>query len=326
MEQLKYTGILILNYNNISDTIDCIKSINKFNSSKVKLLIIDNGSTIEGVKDSVDSFLTGLYGDSFTILEEKESSCINNLSSVCSLHLRKNCGYAVGNNKGLNLFYKDDEIDNILILNNDILFIKDMLPSLLDHLNIHQNSIISPLLLKKNGIDIDKDCCRKEYSLSHLFVQHLFLTTNIFGIQIYLKNRICLYNMEDDLHRRLVQVEMPSGSCMLFKKELFQSIGSFDANTFLYFEENILVKKLKKFNYKVYVDFSARCIHVGASTVKKTVNRSFSTLCWVNSGRYFLKNYTDASKFYLFMIEICYKLILLKAKVATFLRLHNLYK
>lgn len=44
------------------------------------------------------------------------------LKKVSFLISGTNDGYAQGNNKGLALAYADSEIDEILILNNDILF------------------------------------------------------------------------------------------------------------------------------------------------------------------------------------------------------------
>ena len=50
-------------------------------------------------------------------------------------------------------------------------------------------------------------------------------------------------NLKDE---SLVEVDMPSGSCMLFEKSVFEEIEGFDPNTFLYYEEAILYHKLKK--------------------------------------------------------------------------------
>lgn len=49
----------------------------------------------------------------------------------------------------------------------------------------------------------------------------------------------------------IIEIELPSGSCMLFNKSFFQSIGSFDPNTFLYCEEDILYAKIKKLCKKI---------------------------------------------------------------------------
>jgi GT2 family glycosyltransferase len=321
---MKYTGILILNYNNFDDTVACFNSIKKYNSAPVKILIVDNGSSNREVPKKIDKLLNRKYGDDYKSYKENDTKdpC---LTKYTSLFLNKNYGYAVGNNKGLKLFYKDQEIDSVLIINNDVLFIEDMLPGILQQLNKHPYSIISPLLYKTGLKEIDKDCCRKQYTLKDIFIQHMFLCRNIFGIQEYLKNKNCLVNEDNIKYKRLVQVDMPSGSCMLFKKNVFYSLGGFDPNTFLYYEENILCVKMKKLNNKVFVDFSKRCIHLGASTVKKTSNSIFSTRCWINSCKYYLINYTHAPSWYLRMIHFFFNMMIIKAQIATFLRNKHLY-
>jgi len=43
------TGIIILNYNNYDDTINCINSIELYNTYPIKYIIVDNNSTNESV-------------------------------------------------------------------------------------------------------------------------------------------------------------------------------------------------------------------------------------------------------------------------------------
>lgn len=44
------TAIIILNYNNYEDTINCIESIEKYNTADIKYVIVDNNSNREGCK------------------------------------------------------------------------------------------------------------------------------------------------------------------------------------------------------------------------------------------------------------------------------------
>lgn len=44
METTKYTAVIILNYNNVEDTINCVKSVEDFNTAPIKFVIVDNGS------------------------------------------------------------------------------------------------------------------------------------------------------------------------------------------------------------------------------------------------------------------------------------------
>lgn len=319
-------GILILNYNNYQDTVNCIASIERYNTFPSKILVVDNGSTRVSERDKVDKYLKEKFKDSFSIYKENQTRGVSTLSPVSSLHLLKNYGYAVGNNKGLELFYKDDDIDNVLLINNDIILVEDMVPKLVKKISSKGKAVISPVLYKIGLKEIDWDCCRKEPSLGDVFIQHLFLCRNIFGIQSNLKKKNSVANLNDVYSGNTVQVDMPSGSCMLFNKNVFIEIDSFDPNTFLYYEENILSQKFKRHNVNVFVDFSTKCIHVGASTVKKTVNSVFSTKCWIRSCKYYLKKYRHPSFIYMALMDLFFNALIFKARIATGLRLRHLYK
>ena len=55
-----------------------------------------------------------------------------------------------------------------------------------------------------------------------------------------------------------MDIELPSGSCMMFNAEALRIIGGFDPNTFLYYEEDILYKKLKA-NMQVQLQEKKEC-------------------------------------------------------------------
>lgn len=75
---------------------------------------------------------------------------IKKLTYVTFLISKTNDGYAKGNNKGLKLADLDDDIENILILNNDVLFVQDIIPELINGLkNLNKAGIVSPVLYKK---------------------------------------------------------------------------------------------------------------------------------------------------------------------------------
>lgn len=57
----EYTGVIILNYNNYEDTINCIESVDIYNTSKIKLIIVDNGSNRESTIDILDTYLEKRY-------------------------------------------------------------------------------------------------------------------------------------------------------------------------------------------------------------------------------------------------------------------------
>ncbi|GAI88318.1 unnamed protein product, partial [marine sediment metagenome] len=96
--------IIILNWNGLQDTVECLESLKKITYQNCKILIIDNGSKIDEAK----------------ILKDKFGDFIETIRSD------KNLGFAGGNNIGFD-YALDNNADMILILNNDTIVNPDFL-------------------------------------------------------------------------------------------------------------------------------------------------------------------------------------------------------
>lgn len=317
----KFTAIIILNYNNSCDTINCIKSVERHNTALVKYIVVDNGSTKVGIVNDIDQFLQYMFKDSYAKYSDTQTP-VCNLPKASFVVSKTNDGYARGNNKGLRFAYADDEIDKILILNNDILFVEDIIPKLIiDIETLDKAAIISPVLFKKGMKDIDYNCSRKALTLSQRFWQYAFLFEDVFGIMTKIKNKNnLLYGKDLSVEGEIIEIELPSGSCMLFNKQFFKDIGSFDEHTFLYCEEDILFEKIKKTDKKNYLDVSLKCIHLGASTTNTQVPSRFIFKCSIDSNHYLLKHYLHASKFYLWAMIFFYFLLWIKLNLKIWIK------
>lgn len=109
-------GIIIINYNGNEDTIECLRSIEKFYQNKaIKIFLVDNNSSIKIDLETIDSF---------------------NLD-IIYLPQNKNLGFAEGNNIGIRKALEEN-CNFILLLNNDTLFIDDSLNSVIDLLKRNQ--------------------------------------------------------------------------------------------------------------------------------------------------------------------------------------------
>ena len=287
------TAILILTYNTSADTINCIRSIEACNTAPIKFIVIDNGSTDKKEVDLLDSFFSE-SGRPYLRLEDS-STPTGELSYYTFLASSKNDGYARGNNKGLNLAYGDPSIHNILVLNSDILFTEDILPTLIDFQQKQAAcGFVTPLVVSRKG-DVDHCCARKaitNWEIIRIFV--LFDRDILHSLsRIFRRQRILLNNPE---YRNLPSfpVDMPSGACMLIDKHLFQHIGSFDPGTFLYYEENILYKKLHSISRSSHCVPSVRCTHLGAGSTQ-SIHSQFLQRCNLESADHYLTNYGDMS-------------------------------
>ena len=248
-------GILIINYNNWEDTINCIESVERYNTFPIKYIVIDNGSTRDGCVDALDHYFNEHFKGCYTKKESNKEDEIKELSYITLIVSKVNLGYAKGNNLGLGFIERDDSIKKVLVLNNDVLFTSDILLSLSRMQDeTQQCASISPVLYKKDGITYDYNCARKNPTNWSIILRYLFLYRNIFG---YLKRQqrkeFLLYRKKEYEGMELIPIDLPSGSCMLLDKKLFKTIGWFDPGTFLYYEENILYKKIDKLGYQNYL-------------------------------------------------------------------------
>jgi GT2 family glycosyltransferase len=93
--KLPQVTIIVLNWNGLNDTLDCLESLDQLDYQNYKVVIVDNGS-IDGSVPVIRERFPGV-----TIIENGE-----------------NLGYAGGNNVGLR-YAMAEEADYALLLNND---------------------------------------------------------------------------------------------------------------------------------------------------------------------------------------------------------------
>lgn len=308
-----FTAILILTYNDSTDTINCIRSIEDYNSAPIKFIVVDNGSPDIGNITQLKAFFSEsgcsyqCWNDSD--LPKKELPYYSYLTS------RNNDGYARGNNKGLRLAYEDPTISHVLILNNDVLFTEDIIPPLLDFQGRHPDcGLVTPLIVSKQGT-IDHCCARlipTNWEIIRLFgffgrdFLHLLSRAN--------KRQKILLNNPELLTQASFPVDVPSGACMLIDKKLFREIGGFDQDTFLYYEENILYKKLLTVSRINHCVPSVKCTHLGAGSTQNQ-NSHFLQRCNLESADVYLSRYGQLSLFQQLTWWIVKKLWLLKFKL-----------
>lgn len=290
-------GIIILNYNNEKDIVRCISSLVQHTEmSKVKLVVVDNGS-LDTIYKKIEHYLKSTF---------KECKCFSapgveqTLIGINYIRLQSNIGYARGNNVGLKMLFEDSEISDVLIVNSDILFTEDIVTPLLTKLYATPNvGAISPILLKPNG-EIDHCCARENYDNIDLTLTFSYLFSKKYRQRI--AERYILKQHPNLIDKELVEIELPSGSCMLFRKNVLQDINGFDENTFLYYEESILFKKLSNIGKTNYLVPSISCVHLGGATTTTTKTPYFLKKCNYDSMMYYCKTYANLNHFELFYI------------------------
>lgn len=123
-------GIIILNYNGLTDTINLLESIWKsVHTIEYSVIIVDNAS------DNCEAdYLETTYGNRITLLRSMMNS-----------------GYAAGNNLGIRYAVKSG-FNYLCILNNDTIITDDFFADCVNYLDNHPNvAFISPAVIGENN-------------------------------------------------------------------------------------------------------------------------------------------------------------------------------
>ena len=262
-------GIVILNFNNSRRTLDCVKSLREHCPESLwKLCIVDNASRHE----------------EYAILEE----AFRGEAGISLLRSDENGGYACGNNLGLKYFEDDTDIDVLLVLNDDTLFTMDILSPMRDYLLSHEQcGVVCPLVLCPDG-SIDHACARRQKSTRDLALQ----ATSLGKIGVKRSEFIPLEGLRDLPE---VHTQVPPGSCMMLRKEVFKQAGYLDPHTFLYFEEHILCERLRRLGLGCVLLPQIEIIHIGGATTARQPSKAIYRH-WRNSYLYFMKEYSTVPK------------------------------
>lgn len=143
------TNIVILNYNNAEDTIDCIKSILKIDNENICIVLIDNASTNDSVSFLNDWFISkNIKIGKVSYMSDLDTFDVEDrlYSKINFIRVDSNNGYAAGNNIGIKYVVQNAlEEDYIWILNNDTIINNDTLKNLIKNYNQLENENVALL-------------------------------------------------------------------------------------------------------------------------------------------------------------------------------------
>lgn len=274
--------MIILNYNDYVCTENYINKIKNYKQLD-KLIIVDNNST-----DNSFEKLMYLKSDKADVIKTNE-----------------NKGYAYGNNFGIKYAEKKYNPKVIIISNPDIIIDEYDLERILLEIKSDKDLAISTgIICKEDGSissnigyklpkykDVIKSCSLIAYKISRKI-----LKTSIY------------YSIEDFENKNKLYVDVVPGCFFAIKSEVMRKIGYFDEDTFLYCEEEILAKKLKKLDYKSCVIKDAKVIHYGERSTSKAFKRNKLKKELINrdSKRVYLKKYLNSTSLELLFYDVAF--------------------
>jgi len=112
-------------------------------------------------------------------------------------------------------------------------------------------------------------------------------------------------NYKDEYYKEdIVKVDVVSGCFFLIRSTVLKEINFLDENTFLYYEENILSKKIKELNKDIVINNNVLVVHNHSVTIDKNVKRINKYKIQKKSQYYYEKEYNKANGFELFMLKL----------------------
>ena len=282
------TAIIILNYNDYKTTIEMINQIKDYKVLN-NIIIVDNNSN----------------DNSYEILKEYEKDNIEIVKTD------DNKGYAYGNNYGIKYAIDKYNVDNIIISNPDIIVSEKDINKLIKNINDNDIDLIAPVI-DEHGV-LSKGWKVPTFKYDFL--------SNINYFHKYAEN-IIKYN-EDYYKDVLTRVDVVKGCFFIIKSNVLKEINYFDENTFLYYEENILGKKLNNKGFKSYINNDVIVKHNLSVSVDKSINSLKKYKILKKSQRYYEKEYNKLNIFGMFLLYISYYISYFIAYIIYLFRRHN---
>jgi GT2 family glycosyltransferase len=281
-ETLPKIGVVIVNYNNFSDTISYI------NNCLLKQLSVD--LTIAVVDNDSDN-------ESFSKLQEK----FWDNPGIILIRNKTNTGYSGGNNLGIHSL-ENSGCEFILISNNDIEFDDDLLLKKLtvEYRKLDSVAFVAPVMLVNGKLSKVHYAWRLPGKMKEILSSTYLL--KLIGY-FYLKNFYYSIGINE---KAALRVECLAGSFFMGSSSVFKETGYFDEKIFLYYEETILGHKVKELNKKNYLIQGILYNHFQEYSINTRFSYFQKHHMLLESKIYYWKNYCNAGWFFLTILKILY--------------------
>ena len=264
-------AIIIVNFNNEDETTSYVEKIAKYNMIN-KIVVVDNMSTTIGAFEKLKK------------LEE-------NIDKVSVIASNKNGGYSYGNNFGMKFLNtdekeKNEKYDYIIVSNSDIDVEAKAVENTIKVLEENKDvAIAAPRMFYKNDVPARRSSWKRRTPFRDMV--HSTRLTEILFLKV-LKNG---EYTSSDYEKEMLEVEAIAGSFFVIKNDIFEKVNYLDDKVFLFYEEDILGKKISDLGYKIISLNTEKFIHYESQTIGKVYNYFAKTRLLYKSRMYYQKTY-----------------------------------
>lgn len=264
-------SIIIVNYNSIDLTIDCVNSIFQQTADvKFEIIIVDNAS-----KNKEAERLQAEFENSVKMIEAET-----------------NLGFGKANNLGT----KYAAGDYVFFLNLDTVLMNNAVKILWEEMkNNPDMGCTGGNLYTPERMPCPSFCLRfDDLGTEKRYASWRYLMQSKAEQKLYRKHLALQIRRKDfnDTNQK-IEVAYIFGADMMVKKKLFEQLGGFDEDFFMYAEEEELSWRIKKRGEKIYNIPQAKIIHLEGATLEKQhdFNEKQFTLRINGTMTYFWKRY-----------------------------------
>lgn len=266
---LPFCSIIILNYNGESLLLPTLKSVLKLHYpyNKFEIIIVDNASTDQS-RRLIQNITTLTYSGNPILTEIVENKPI-----IRSVLLSKNIGFAAGNNVGV----QEAKGKYVVLLNNDCMVHEDWLKELVLVAEKDERIFsVNPKVYLGETHKIQNAGIR---IFSNGYAQDIGASP---------QNKIQDYELDKGQYEQQKEIDASCAVATLYRKSLFQKVGCFDENYFLYYEDVDISLRAKNNGYMIVYNPKAIAYHLHA--VSSQENSPFFIFNSERGRLLFLKN------------------------------------
>ena len=284
-----FVSIVIINWNNHQDTLECLDSLCSINYAKYQIVVVDNFSqdqSIEKIEEWAEQSKRSLgkYDVNLELIRGKEKG---QLALIKNDH---NAGYDGGVNLGIR-FALSQGAEDIWLLNNDVIVESDALIELVKLLHADE----------RIGIVGSK-------IMTYYDIKRIQDIGGWLSFRTYIFNRdIGHYEIDQGQFDRVMEPDFINGASMLVKGSLIADIGLFDENYFLYWDDADFCVRAKKKNWKLCTCPASVVWHKEGGTTEK--GSKICTYYYARNCLYFYKKYNYKKFLLVLTLGFIYKIL-----------------
>ncbi len=227
---LPVVHIVILNWNGLDNTLECLASIRELTYPNLRIQVVDNASK----------------NNEAAIIEKK-------FPEINVLKQKENLGFCGGCNVGMN-YALSEGADFVMLLNNDTLLSPNLIETLVEAYGTLENpGAVSPIIFKYPETE------KIWFSIARWEAKWKTGEARF---------RLALDENYDSLkNKKPYETEFACGCCLFVSAEVINQIGLFDERYFAFFDEAEWCVRMSRQGYTSYIIPSAFMYHkVGGST------------------------------------------------------------